>query len=347
MLKGVSKKRPATRADVARFAGVSESTVSYALSGVRSIAEDTRERILAAADELGYTPNKMAQGLAGSKTGLLALMFPVANRGFEPSDYEYVASASAVVEAAGYQLLMWPNPVEDLDALERIAKQRLVDGVLLMEVRANDPRPAVLRAARIPYALIGRTDEPEENTWVDADFRAWGPMAIDVLAAQGHRSAVFITPPESVYETSYGPLVRTEQNLLESARAHGMKLVTVRSDWTIKAGRDALFGAVAEHPDITAVIGFNELGMIGALEAITALGKSVPADFSVVQFGVQPASAEATSPAQNTVGVDGRTLGAKAAEFLLARLAGSTEPMTYLRPPIYIDRGSIAPAPVR
>lgn len=339
------RKKPATRADVARLAGVSESTVSYALSGVRSIAEDTRARVLAAVEELGYTPNKMAQGLAGKRAGLLALMFPVANRGFEPDDYEYVEAASGVVEPAGYQLLMWPNSVEDIDALQRIAKQRLVDGVLLMEIRANDPRPSVLRAARIPYVLIGRTDDPNDTAWVDADFSAWGPMAVEVLADKGHRSMLFVTPPQEVVDSGYGPLLRTERNLLQSADEHGMTVHIAQVDWTIKAGRNALLTALAEHPEITAVISFNEMAMIGALEGIASLGKRVPDDISILQFGIHAASAEATSPAQNTVGVDGRALGSTAAKFLLERIDGNTEPLSYLRPPVYIDRGSVAEAP--
>lgn len=337
-------RKAATRADVARLAGVSESTVSYALSGVRSIADETRNRVLAAADELGYTPNKLAQGLAGRKAGMLALMFPVANRGFEPSDYAYVGSASKVAEAAGYQLLMWPNPIEDLDAFALIAKQRLVDGMILMEVRANDPRPEVLRNARIPYVLIGRTDNPDEATWVDADFNAWGPMAVDILRAQGHQSVLFITPPDEVYEMGYGPLLRTESKLIDAAKASGMRMTTVRSGWTIKAGRDAFLASVEAHSDFTAVISLNELAMIGALEAIASLGKRVPDDYSVLQFGIEALAAEATSPAQNTVGVDGRVLGAKAAEFLLQRLSGETAQLNFLANPVYVDRGSVAAA---
>lgn len=337
-------KRPATRADVARLAGVSESTVSYALSGVRSIAEDTRIRVLAAAEELGYTPNVMAQGLAGKKSGMIALMFPVSNRGFEQSDWDYVGSVSRVVEAAGYQLLMWPNPIEDLDALQRIAKQRLVDGIVLMEVRSNDPRPAILRAERIPYVLIGRTDDTSESCWVDADFSTWGPMAIERLADRGHRSVMFLSPPESVVESRYAPLMRTERALLDSAQHLGVTVHVRRADWTIKAGRDVMLSTANEHPEVTAVVGFNELAMIGALEAIASLGKRVPDDYSILQFGIDAASAEATTPAQNTVGVDGVALGAKAAEFLLQRLNGETEPLHDLRPPVYVDRGSISTA---
>jgi len=339
------RTKPSTRADVARLAGVSESTVSYALSGVRTISQETRERVLAAAHELGYTPNKMAQGLAGKRAGLIALMFPLSNRGLNLHDYEYVEAASRVLEASGFQVLMWPNPVEDVDALKLIASQRLVDGVVLMELRTNDPRPNLLRKEGIPFVMIGRTDTGAEAAWVDADFDAWGPLAVDLLNAKGHVSTLFVSPPQQVVDSGYAPLSRTEGSLVLSAREKGMKVVVVRADWTIKAGRDAVLGSFEKHPHITAVVSFNEMATIGALEGLTALGKNVPSDVSILQFGIDATSAEATNPAQSTIGVDGRALGVKAAEFLLARIEGKAESLSYLRPPIYVDRGSVAFAP--
>ncbi|MFM6975141.1 MAG: LacI family DNA-binding transcriptional regulator [Agromyces sp.] len=341
-------KRPATRADVARLAGVSESTVSYALSGVRSIGDDTRARILAAMDELGYTPNVMAQGLAGKKSGLIALLFPVADRGFGTTDFEYVSAASRTAQAAGKQVLMWPNPVDDLDALRLVASQRLVDGFILMEVRGEDPRTKVLREARIPYVLIGRTNDPEDITWVDADFSLWGPMALDNLHAQGHRSIALVTQPEAFVQAGYGPLVRTERDLFAHAQNIGMTLYPYRTEPTIRAGRDAFEHIHAEHPDVTAILGFNEIAMIGVLEGISAAGKSVPRDYSVLQYGIGPAAAEYTSPPQDTIGVKGSELGAKAAEFVLQRIEGNLdEPLEYLAQPIHVSRGSIGPAPAR
>ncbi len=339
------RTKPSTRADVARLAGVSESTVSYALSGVRAISQETRERILAVALELGYTPNKMAQGLAGKRAGLVALMFPLSNRGLNLDDYEYVEAASGVLEAAGFQLLMWPNPVEDVDALKRIASQRLVDGVVLMELRTNDPRPDLLRKEGIPFVTIGRTETGEGAAWVDADFDAWGPLAVDILTVKGHASTMFLSPPQQVVDSGYAPLSRIEGSLLASARAKGMKVVVSRVDWTIKAGRDAVLESFASPSQITSVVSFNEMATIGALEGLTSLGKKVPSDVSVLQFGIDAASAEATNPAQSTIGVDGRALGFKAAEFLLARIEGKADSLTYLRPPVYVDRGSVTTAP--
>jgi DNA-binding LacI/PurR family transcriptional regulator len=324
---------------------VSESTVSYALSGVRAISPETRERVLAAAQQLGYTPNKMAQGLAGKRAGLIALMFPLSNRGLDLDDYDYVEAASGVLETAGFQLLMWPNPVEDVDALKRIASQRLVDGVVLMELRTNDPRPELLRKEGIPFVMIGRTDTGAEAAWVDADFDAWGPLAVEILSARGHASTLFVSPPQQVVDSGYAPLSRIEGSLLSSARAKGMSVVVARVAWTIKAGRDAILDSFARHPEITSVVSFNEMATIGALEGLTSLGKKVPSDVSVLQFGIDAAAAEATNPAQNTIGVDGKALGVKAAEFLLDRIAGKAGPLTYLRPPVYVDRGSVTTTP--
>ncbi|HLP23570.1 MAG TPA: LacI family DNA-binding transcriptional regulator [Microbacteriaceae bacterium] len=341
-------KRPATRADVARLAGVSESTVSYALSGVRSIADDTRERILAAMEQLGYTPNVMAQGLAGKRTGLLALLFPVADRGFATTDFEYVSAASRVAQASGRQVLMWPNPVDDLDALRLVASQRLVDGFILMEVRSSDPRVAVLQEYRLPFVLIGRTASEHGMSWVDADFSKWGPMAIDALVSHGHSDVVFLTQPESLFQAGYGPLVRTERDLVRYAASQGVNLHVIRAEATIRAGRDAFARMLAERPNVTAILGFNEIAMIGVLEGISASGRSVPANYSVLQFGIGPAAAEYTSPPQDTIGVDGAILGAQAAEFLLRHLDGLVEePQQYLADPVRVDRGSVADAPKR
>lgn len=339
------RTKPYTRADVARLAGVSESTVSYALSGVRAISSETRERVLAVAHELGYTPNKMAQGLAGKHAGLIALMFPFSDRGLNRDDYEYVEAASRVLETAGFQLLMWPNPVEDVDALKRIASQRLVDGVVLMEMRTDDPRPVLLRKEGIPFVTIGRTNTVAEAAWVDADFDAWGPLAVEILSAKGHTSTMFLSPPQQVVDSGYAPLTRIEESLLASARTRGMTVVVARVDWTIKAGRDAVLDSFARQSQITSVVSFNEMATIGALEGLASLGKTVPCDVSVLQFGIDAASAEATNPAQSTIGVDGRALGAKAAEFLLARIEGKVDSLTYLRPPVYVDRGSVTTAP--
>lgn len=338
------QKRSATRADVARLAGVSASTVTYALTGERSISDETRQRIMEAMAELDYTPNAMAQGLAGRRSGLIALSFPVGERGFESSDFEYVQAATDVLSRAGYQLLMWPNPIEDLDSLRRIVSQGLIDGVVLMEVRREDPRIPVLQSTRTPFVLIGRTDNESGFDWVDADFGQWGPMAIEHLAEEGHRHIAVIGLTEDMFTAGYGPVVRTEQNLVAAALKAGVTLDIERVRPNIRAGKEAMETMLAGANPPTALIGFNQPAVIGAIEAIVSRGLSIPGDFSLLQLGISPEAAETTFPAQTAIGVDSALLASTAARFLADRLAGTqSEPRHFLGDAVFTDRGSTGP----
>lgn len=342
----MKKPKQATRADVARMAGVSESTVSYALTGVRPISEDTRVRIEEAMEALGYVPNAMAQALASKKSGLLALLFPVGERGFGETDFEYVEAATEAAAEDGYQLLLWPNAVEDTASLQKIVAQGLVEGVLLMEVRSQDPRVEVLEASGTPFCLIGRTEDPHNLTYVDADFSQWGQMALHHLLDLGHTNVGVISMRGDLLEAGYGPGVRTERPLLEAASRLGMTVTIKHAKATIRAGREAFEGLLVEQPDLTAVIGFNEPGFIGALEVAAARGIRIPEDLSVLSFGISDIAANMTVPAQTTVGVDGRELGRMAAQYLIARLNGDRKSvLQHLTQAQFYDRGSTGTAP--
>lgn len=339
-------KRKATRADVARVAGVSASTVTYALTGERTISDETRKRIMGAMAELNYTPNAMAQGLAGRRSGLIALSFPVGERGFESSDFEYVKAATEVLSRAGYQLLMWPNPIEDLESLQRIVSQGLIDGVILMEVRRDDPRIPVLQRSRTPFVLIGRTDSEGEFPWVDADFSQWGPMAIDHLVKLGHSSVGVIGLTEDMFTAGYGPVVRTERDLVAAAKARSVSLDIERITPNIRAGREAMELMLESANPPTALIGFNQPAVIGAIEAIFARGLRVPEDFSLIQLGISAEAAETSFPPQTSIGVDSGGLARTAASFLADLLAGTgSTDRHFLGEAVFADRGSTGPVP--
>ncbi|MDH6422401.1 LacI family DNA-binding transcriptional regulator [Aurantimicrobium minutum] len=343
-----SSKKPkqATRADVARLAGVSESTVSYALTGVRPISEETRERIESAMKELGYVPNAMAQALAGKRSGILALLFPVGERGFNETDFEYVQAANEAVAEDGYQLLLWPNAVEDIESLKKIVNQGLVDGVLLMEVRSEDPRVPVLIEAGMPFCLIGRTEDPSKLTYVDADFSQWGPLAIRHLGDLGHKQVGYIGIADELINVGYGPGVRTETGLHEEAGRAGITLHPKHVAATIRAGRAAMEELLTSTPPVTAVISLNESAMVGALEVLASHDLSIPEQFSVMSFGISEIAANMTVPSQTTIGVEGKDLGRMADQYLIARLNGDNKSvLQHLSAPVFADRGSTGPAP--
>lgn len=344
-MSSLKKPKLATRADVARMAGVSESTVSYALTGVRPISDETRVRIEEAMATLGYVPNAMAQALASKKSGLLALLFPVGERGFGETDFEYVEAATQAAAEDGYQLLLWPNAVEDTASLKKIVAQGLVEGVLLMEVRSEDPRVVVLRESGTPFCMIGRTDDSDDLTYVDADFSQWGPMAVNHLADLGHTNIGVISMRNELVEAGYGPVVRTEKPLIEIAQRSGITLTIKHPKPTIRAGRLAFEELLQEEPGITAILGFNEPAFIGALEVASSRGMRIPEDLSVLSFGLSEEAANMTVPAQTTITVDGPELGRMAVQYLIARLNGDRRTVLQkLTQPQFFDRGSTGPA---
>jgi len=332
----------ATRADVAKLAGVSASTVTYALTGVRPISEATRERVEAAMRELNYSPNVMARALASNRSGLVAMLFPIRERGFNPSDFEYFRGASEVAQAAGFELLLSPMALDDRGPLDQVVS-RLVEGSLVMEVQYDDPRVDFLVQERRDFVLIGRTKDPEALDFVDADFSDWGPMAIEHLAALGHTVIGYVSQVQSLVDHGYGPLIRVETGMLEAAEKAGVTLHMRHVEASVHAGRDAFNELVELDSRVTAILGFNELAVIGVLEGASALGWSVPGDLSLIQFGISDQGAKMTVPAQTTVSVDGYQIGARAMRYLLDRIEGkATGPQQHLAETVLTDRGSTA-----
>ena len=215
-----------------------------------------------------------------------------------------------------------------------------------MEVRSQDPRVKVLQESGTPFCLIGRTDDSENLTYVDADFSQWGPMAINHLVDLGHTNIGVISMRGELVEAGYGPVIRTEAPLIELAQRMGVTVTIKNPKATIRAGRLAFEELIEEQPGITAIIGFNEPAFIGALEVAGARGMKIPEDLSVLSFGLSEEAATMTVPAQTTINVDGPELGRMAVQYLIARLNGDKKSVLQkLTQPQFFDRGSTGPAP--
>ena len=189
----------ATIEDVARRAGVSRSTVSYALSGKRSISRETRERIEAAIKELGFTPNAGARALATSQTMVIGLFVQFLEDEFSPAMLQYVLPISDAAREAGYDILM-VTEADGPHAVHRISSSGMVDGVVLLNVAHEDPRLPVMRKMRQPGSMVGLPRTPEGFDVFDLDFAESARILVDHLAERGHRELILITPREHVYE---------------------------------------------------------------------------------------------------------------------------------------------------
>ena len=219
-----------TIGDVAKAAGVSRSTASYALSGKRAISDEVRLRVEDAVKNLGYTPNAGARALATSQTMVLALLAQFLPDEFAPAMLQYIMGVSDTARELGYDILLVTDE-EQTSALERITRSRMVDGVVMLNVAETDERLPLLRAARQPAALVGL---PHDCTGVDVfdlDFEEAGRMMVEHLHRLGHRELILISQPEHVLERGGAYVWRLQDAAVEQAKLRGIVLHTVFG-WT-------------------------------------------------------------------------------------------------------------------
>lgn len=333
-----------TIGDVARAAGVSRSTVSYALSGKRPISADTRERIAAAITELGFTPNAGARALATSQTHVIGLLVQFFEDEFSPAMLQYVLPISDAARDAGYDILM----VTEQDgprALKRITNSHMVDGVILLNVAHDDPRVDPLRASGKPGALVGLPGAPEGLDVFDLDFGEAARMIIDHLEGLGHREIIVISPHEHVIARGGAYAWRFRDAALERAARHGLRIHTRYGEVQQPSVATAWNEILDEWPGATAVVVHNDAMIAGLPSVLSARGVGVPGDISVVgifseDFGrlfSLPYTAIETSPDR---------LGRAAVDALVARMqdpSGADDPVVRFIAPELTDRGSTSP----
>ncbi|MEO7015541.1 MAG: LacI family DNA-binding transcriptional regulator [Leifsonia sp.] len=334
----------ATIGDVAKAAGVSRSTVSYALSGKRTISEETRSRIQAAVDELGFTPNAGARALATSRTNVLGLYLQFQEDEFAPAMLQYVLPVSTTARKGGFDLLM----VTDANlagAIQRTTSSYMVDGVVLLDVTYDDERLEPLRAASQPAVLIGYARNGEGFDSFDLDFGEAARLVIDHLAQLGHRNIVLITPPRHVYDRGGSYAWRFRDAALERAARYGIRIAAHYGDSRQPGIVDVLDKALSGMADATALVVHNDATVAALPAYLNDRGIRVPEDLSVVgvfsqEFGQAfslPFTLVETSPAK---------LGEQAVRQLVRRLESPAEagaPRARFVEPRLVDRGSTRP----
>lgn len=336
----------ATMQDVADRAGVSLSTVSYALSGVRPVSAETRERIAAAMAELGFTPNAMARGLASRRSHVLALHYPAVEMAIGSTVTEYIASAARAASESGYQLVLWPFAHGEAAQITDLALRGMADGVLLMEVTMQDKRAEALQAAGVPYLLIGRTADCAERPHVDVDFARTTEDAVAHLVAHGHRRIAFLNHSAASERAGYGPTIRAADGYSRAMSSRGLRAVSLLCDESPVSGRAALDEILGRDPGTTAVITMNEIATVGLMEELRSTGKDVPRDMSVLSIVSSPRTGQMSSPPLATMHAPGAALGRAAVAALLAQIAG-TEPDAepVLVPCAFEEGGTVGAAP--
>jgi DNA-binding LacI/PurR family transcriptional regulator len=330
-----------TIGDVAKHAGVSRSTVSYALSGKRAISEETRGRIEQAIAELGFTPNAGARALKTAETMVLGLMLEFHADEFAPAMLQYVLPVSQAAREHGYDILMVTDP-DGPKAVHRIADSDMVDGIVLLDVTAADPRLPSLRAVRKPAALIGLPADTAGLDIVDLDFGEAARMLVDHLQALGHREIVLISPPHHVVERGGSYVWRFRDGAIERAARYGLQIHAYYGESRQPAIRRSVDAILDAHPHATGLIVHND-ATVAALPAILRdRGVGVPDDLSVVSLYSRDFGEEFSLPF-TAVESAADDLGRRAVAQLVRRITRSPDagpPVVRFVPPVISDRGS-------
>ncbi|MEO8263187.1 MAG: LacI family DNA-binding transcriptional regulator, partial [Pseudolysinimonas sp.] len=333
----------ATIEDVARAAGVSRSTVSYALSGKRTISRETRERIEHAISELGFTVNAGARALATSQTMTLGLLSQFHQDEFAPAMLQYIRSVSDASRELGYDVL-FVNDANAAAGVRRITSSNQVDGVVLLDVTHADPRLDTLREARQPGALIGLPGHSDGLDVFDLDFGEFARVLVDHLYGLGHRELILISPPEHVFERggSYG--WRFRDAAVERAGRYGLRIHTYYGESQQPAIGVRVNAILDARPGATALIVHNDATIATLPLILQTRGIRVPDDLSVVSLYSQDFG-RIFSLAYTAVESSPDTLGRLAVQQLVRRINDPGQagpPVVKFIAPELIDRGSAA-----
>ncbi|MDJ1112844.1 LacI family DNA-binding transcriptional regulator [Microbacterium dauci] len=328
--------------EVAAAAGVSISTVSYALSGKRSISPDTRRRVEAAATRLGYQPHAGARALAGRRTQIFALTEPLRADTHAPTHMAFVLAASVAARLREYDILLLTDE-QASKGMQRVAASDLVDAVLVLDVAPDDERVAIARSLRIPTVFIGIPNDHDGLDCVDLDFEAAAVMAVDRLVDAGHEHVALLGQSEVAYRASNFP-PRLRSSMRERAEARG---VAHRFDHSGRTTTDvrAVRASVADALD-AGVTGFlihaAEDAHDAALAVIAERRLQVGRDVSVISVATVFDTSRLPSPV-DTIPLVPSASCEVAVELAIARLQDpGRAPVVHLIQPEYRTAGSVS-----
>jgi DNA-binding LacI/PurR family transcriptional regulator len=331
--------------DVARHAGVAPSTVSYALSGKRTISEPTRTRVLASIAALNYHPHAGARALASNRANVIALVLPLRADMNVPVLMQFAVSVVTAAREFDQDVLLMTAD-EGSEGLRRMDASALVDGLILMDVELNDARIPLLCELGRPSVLIGFPAEPAGLTCVDLDFYRAGQVCAEHLARLGHREVALVGAPRAVYERGTGFARRTVAGFLDTSDTLRLSSEARPCEPDPAAVDHRVGELLARRPALTGLVVHNEAVVEALLAALLAHGRRVPEQVSVVAICPDGLASRAT-PALTSVLIPADEVGAQAVRLLMRKLAGQPVPDSSLLPPRLTIRNSTAAPPAR
>lgn len=268
--------------DVAARAGVSRQTVSRVINHKDDVRDATRERVLAAIDELGYRPSAVARSMVAGSTRMLGCIAP------NLIDYTFasmIEGAQAEARRLGYFVLTGSAPSEpDVESLVEEMLHRRVDGFLVLNPRNDGRYGHFLRLVErgIPVVYMKNTPDGAPVSSVCCDDVEGGIRATQHLIALGHTAIATILGPTNE-ECTADRLAGYRQALAEAGLHYEPALVG-QGDWTPTSGQLAVQRMLSAGLAFSALFVHNDKMALGAVRALHRAGRRVPGDVSVIGY---------------------------------------------------------------
>lgn len=301
--------------DVARLAGVSVATVSRVVNKSGNVNPETAGQVLKAIEQLQYEPNSMARGLAGKKTGTIALILPDISNPFFP------ALARAVEDVAHKKgLTVIFGNSDGLGLKERsyikILQKKYVDGIIIASNTVHQEDIDHLRKDQVPIVLLDRGLAVSTCPIIRSQNREGAKLAVRHLQSRGCRKIAHIYGPQE-YITARERLLGYED--VVGGLAWYSPSLAVPGNFDIEGGRKAIKLLLERQPDIDGVFAGNDLMAVGALKGLRDMGIPVPEKIKVCGFdGI--GLTEITEPELTTVAQPIYEMGALAAKLLIQEI---------------------------
>jgi DNA-binding LacI/PurR family transcriptional regulator len=317
--------RRITSSDIARAAGVSQTTVSFVLNKTEgtSISAKTKARVLRAAEALGYVPNSAARTLVSGRTRTLGLVLARGDlMSFDAFAPPLMFGISRVCNLHGYKLLIEAvEPSSKRDAYFHLTRSKSIDALIVLNSSSEDQGLVRLIESHFPVVLFGSIHHPEENSISPNTSRAVEQIALHLLEL-GHRRIGHITYAPLRYvgaserlKAFRRGLGRVKANLDESLVGLG--------DFSVESGYRAMRKILQRGRHPTALFAGNDTIAVGAISALRDAGLSVPGHVAVAGFDDLPMAAY-VSPRLTTVATQAVAQGEQAALAAIELLKGQT-----------------------